>query len=274
MKQVYFPIVTEEERGLPFYVKSVGIQKDQEDVFRPKGYPDFHWIHVIKGKGRVTINGMEMVVSENMGFFLLPGVEHSYYGIEKNWETHWLTFDGYAVSQLLGKVGLLKSGSFYINKAQLLEERFLSILSSAAGNSPMSGYQRSVYLYDFLMKCKTCISEKQRIGDDQLNQLNPVIAFMKMNYARNLSLEEISKIIHITPHHLCRLFMERMGMRPIEYLTKIRMKKAKELMTHSINLSNKELANQTGYNDVSYFCAVFKKHEGITPGEFKRSHTG
>lgn len=272
MNQVFFPIISEEERQLPFYVKSVGIQKDQEDVIRPKGYPDFHWIHVTKGKGRVIIDGEEMLIGENMGFFIYPGVKHSYYGVEKRWETHWLTFDGYAISKLLEEIGLQKSGPFYVNKGQILEEHFLNILGAVSGNSTMNGFQTSVYLYEFLINCKSCINESPKTGSDRQGQLRPVIEFMRDGFAENLSLEEMAKVINVTPHHLCRLFMEILNMRPFEYLTKIRMKKAKEIMSSATNPSIKAVAKQTGYNDVSYFCAVFKKYEGVTPGEFKRSH--
>jgi YesN/AraC family two-component response regulator len=61
-------------------------------------------------------------------------------------------------------------------------------------------------------------------------------------------------------------------MRPFEYLTGIRIQKAKEMLTGSGSFKLTEIARSSGYNDTSYFCAVFKEHEGVTPIEFRKLH--
>ena len=57
-------------------------------------------------------------------------------------------------------------------------------------------------------------------------------------------------------------------MRPFEYLAKRRIQKAKLMLVQDKYTVN-EIAQIVGYNDCSYFCSVFKKHEGISPAEFR-----
>ena len=59
----------------------------------------------------------------------------------------------------------------------------------------------------------------------------------------------------------------------IEYLTSIRMEKAKELLSGS-SLSMKEICAQVGYADPNYFSRTFKKNVGLTPTEYKESQNG
>lgn len=269
MKDIYFPVITEDEEKLPFFIKGVGIQRNQEAIDRPEGHPDFHWIHVTKGKGKLLLEGREHLVGENMGFFLYPSTPHAYHSIEEKWETHWITFGGYGVRKLLKQVGLEKNRVFYLQDMHLLEEHFLNIMRSSSEITSTNGFQTSVYLYQFLIILRNNISDNNRIKYSKLKQLDPVIEFLEQNYDKSPSLDEMAEIIAITPPHLCRLFKEVFKIRPFEYLTKIRIKKAKELMMVSDNLSIKYIAKKSGYNDVSYFCYVFKEYEGITPSEFK-----
>jgi AraC family transcriptional regulator of arabinose operon len=272
LSNTYFPIITDEETNLPFYLKGIGIQENQERIVRPNGHPDFHWIHTTKGKGCLLINHKQYIISENMGFFILPGVSHEYYRLDEIWETHWITFDGFAVQELLKNTLLSENSVFYLQDYHLIEENFEKILRLAKITSSFNRFQTSVYLYQFLIMCRNCISSTNRSKFTKQKQLAPVIAFLEKNFDTNPSLEEMAKLIDVTPHHLCRLFKEEFKIRPFVYLTKIRLQRAKELMMQTDNFTVKYVAQKIGYNDISYFCSIFKKYEGITPTEFRNMH--
>lgn len=272
LKNIFFPIITEEEAKLPFYLKGIGIQGTQEHILRPQGTPDFHWIHTAKGKGILHLNDKEYTISENMGFFLFPEVPHEYYRLQNEWETHWIIFDGHAVLQLLNLIGLSDSGAFYLQDFHLIEEVFKQMFRVIKTAGSLNGFQSSVHLYQFLILCRNCISKTNRYKSERQKQLDPVVAFLEHNYHKNPTLDEIAEVIDVTPHHLCRLFKEVFKVRPFVYLTKIRLQKAKELMLESDNFSVKYISHKVGYNDISYFCSTFKEYEGITPTEFRRIH--
>ena len=82
----------------------------------------------------------------------------------------------------------------------------------------------------------------------------------------------LAEIAGITPQHLCRIFKETMNMRPNEYLTQRRLQEAKSLLQRN-ELPISEIAVRSGFPDAGYFSTVFKKHEGLSPLEYKK-HIG
>lgn len=273
LKSVFFPLITEEEAKLPFYLKGIGIQETQEYIYRPEGQPDFQWIHTAKGKGVLHINNKEYIISENMGFFLFPGIPHEYYSLQNEWETHWVIFNGHAVAQLLDLIAVSDSNVLYPQNFYIVEELFSQMFRITQTGASLNGFQSSAHLYQFLILCRNSIGKTNKSMYEKQKQLDPVILFIQHNYHKNPTLDELAKLIKVTPHHLCRLFKEVFKVRPFVYLTKIRLQKAKELMLESDNLSIKYIAQKVGYNDISYFCSTFKEYEGITPTDFRRIHT-
>lgn len=63
-------------------------------------------------------------------------------------------------------------------------------------------------------------------------------------------------------------------MRAFEYVNLVRIKKSKELILRHKDMQIKEIAVLSGFEDVSYFCSQFKKVEQVSPGEFRKLHTG
>jgi two-component system response regulator YesN len=109
------------------------------------------------------------------------------------------------------------------------------------------------------------------ISELQKKKINKVIVnaklFIQDNFSNEITLEEVSKFVCVSPHYFSRLFKEETSENFIEYLTKVRIDKAKELMKTS-NLSIKEICFKIGYADPNYFSHIFKKVEKLTPSEY------
>ena len=76
--------------------------------------------------------------------------------------------------------------------------------------------------------------------------------------------------MNISPYYFSKLFKEEAGENFIEYLTKVRIAHAKELLRNPA-LSIKEICILSGYSDPNYFSRIFKKQEGVTPSEYRDS---
>jgi AraC-like DNA-binding protein/HAMP domain-containing protein len=97
--------------------------------------------------------------------------------------------------------------------------------------------------------------------------------YILQNYGRgDLSLEEVANVVHVSGCYFSLIFKREVGMTFIDYLVKVRIEKAKELLAIPGNLSY-EVAYQVGYNNPTYFSRTFKKHTGISPTEFKNQYT-
>lgn len=87
-------------------------------------------------------------------------------------------------------------------------------------------------------------------------------------HKKDISLDEVSRSVDISPYYFSKIFKEETGRNFVEYITEIRMNKARELLAGS-NMSMKEICSEIGYSDPNYFSRIFKKHTGITPTEYK-----
>jgi two-component system response regulator YesN len=100
------------------------------------------------------------------------------------------------------------------------------------------------------------------------NLITKAREYIESNYNKDLTLEDVSREVGLSPHYFSRFFKEETGENFIDYLTNIRIREAKNLLERE-NLSIKEVCFKVGYNDPNYFSRIFKRITGISPSEFR-----
>lgn len=271
MNILVFPIITENDSKLPFYIKSVGVRDQQEHMIRPSGHPEYHYLHCSSGEGKLIINNEEFILSPGSGFFSEPNIPHEYYSTKEPWKTYWITFEGFAVKELCSAIFQNSWKVFSLFNHTILESNLDIICKTAAVQDYYSSHNSSVLLYEFLILLKANIAENGFQTKPLLkNQLQTVIQYIESNYDNCITLEDLASVISVSPQHLCRLFKQTYSMRPFEYLTRFRVKRAKEILSNPQNYPIKTIAAMIGYNDTSYFCSTFREYEGCSPLEFKK----
>lgn len=118
--------------------------------------------------------------------------------------------------------------------------------------------------------CRNVVSNKE---EQSVGIISKAKAYISSHFNRDISLDDVSREVDISPYYFSKIFKEETGENFIEYLTGIRMEKAKELLQNT-ELSMKEICSQVGYSDPNYFSRSFKKNIGVTPTEFKEGKTG
>lgn len=105
-------------------------------------------------------------------------------------------------------------------------------------------------------------------------QLSPVIQiavdYIAQNYSKDITLEDVSGAVNISPTYFSKVFKEEIGSTFIDYVTMLRIRQAKQLIAKG-KLGNKEICDAVGYSDPNYFSRVFKKTVGVTPTEYRSS---
>lgn len=102
-------------------------------------------------------------------------------------------------------------------------------------------------------------------------RLRRLALFLRRNYDRRLVLDDLAREAGLSPTYLHSLFSEALGMTPREYLTRIRLARARELLA-ATNLSAAEVALACGVDNVPYFFTLFRRRTGMTPGEFRKQY--
>ncbi len=110
-------------------------------------------------------------------------------------------------------------------------------------------------------QCSFASSEKK-------NMVQSIIEYMEKGYKEDISLDRIAKNMYVSPVYISKIFKEETGDSPINYLIKIRLAKAEELLKES-TLSIKAVAQNVGYSDAYHFSKLFKKYYGISPSQVK-----
>ncbi len=99
--------------------------------------------------------------------------------------------------------------------------------------------------------------------------IEKVNAYIENNIDKAPSLAELAEFSNFNPSYLSRLYKQFMNKSVSEYITEVRVKKAKELLSHS-NLKINEIAASIGINTPSYFTCFFRKNTGTTPQEYRK----
>ncbi len=121
----------------------------------------------------------------------------------------------------------------------------------------------------FLQKLEdVCRQTAARRGEQSESVISRAKTYIDENYSRELSLDDVSRVVNISPYYFSKLFKEESGENFIEYLTRVRISHAKELLKNP-ELSIKEICVLSGYSDPNYFSRIFKKQEDVTPSEYR-----
>lgn len=260
----FLSIVTEREKGFPFYVVTIGVTEDEKEVYRPRGIDCFQLLYSEEGCGTVEFYDKEYSVPEGSLLVLEPNVPHNYRKDGDTWRTSWVTFGGWAAAQLFD----VESGITRLPEGFGFTERVNRI--SAYKYSGDRLHECSAGLYSLLLDCKAVIEEgtvsAYRLG----SRLTECFRYINVNYGRTIALGELAKVCGVSEEHFCRLFKSYTGMRPFDYITRIRVQRAKELLARNRDMTIGEISARTGFQSNSYFSMVFKRSEGCTPDEYRR----
>ncbi|MBQ8527087.1 MAG: response regulator [Lachnospiraceae bacterium] len=124
---------------------------------------------------------------------------------------------------------------------------------------------RKWYTDKLTVACKNIMMRKEAQSSSVIDKAKDYIG---ARYNKDISLDDVSREVDISPYYFSKIFKEETGENFIEYVTGIRIKKAKELLQNS-EMSMKEICAEVGYSDPNYFSRTFKKNVGVTPTEFK-----
>lgn len=124
---------------------------------------------------------------------------------------------------------------------------------------------KSWFVKKFGEACRNMVTKKE----EHENQLVvKAQSYIQENFQKDLSLDEVSRQLDLSPYYFSKLFKEETGSNFVEYVTGLRVARAKELLQQE-TLSMKEICVSVGYGDPNYFSRIFKKHTGVTPTEYR-----
>jgi two-component system response regulator YesN len=188
------------------------------------------------------------------------------------------------LNSILGTILFKTIGDLGILKARMLE--LLSILSRSA-------VEGGVDIDVMLEKNLNYVNKVMRINNQEdlcawisralnefielvyssqdarkVSQIRPAINYIDANYNKPVTLADVARASHLSVSRLAHIFKEQMGITIIDYLTSVRIERAKELLL-ATDQNCTEICFEVGYNNQSYFTRSFKGFVGMTPRQFR-----
>lgn len=259
------------------------------DKTHPRYEMSSHWhseielIRIISGKLYVKLNSNEYLAKKGDLIFVNPETVHGALPVgECVYECIVMKFDilsvedeecRHFIESLLGHDILINE--FNHNAPEKFSYALNYLFDSMKKINP--GYKFSVIssLYDLL---GAVIDNGMYTANsyDNLNQtdkniikLKRALSFIRNNYNKPITLEEMAKTNNMSQKYFCTFFKELTRKTPIEYLILYRIECAAKKLQQS-DLSVTEIAFSCGFNDLSYFIKTFKRIKGVTPLKFRK----
>lgn len=113
-----------------------------------------------------------------------------------------------------------------------------------------------------------CQSSFSKPASASYEHIAKAIEYMSQNYAQPITLTDTATAIHLSPNHLSKLFPEVSGNTFLDYLTNIRIKKARELLDNT-DIPITYIAFDCGFGSFSSFSRIFKRLNGCTPSTYR-----
>jgi AraC-like DNA-binding protein/mannose-6-phosphate isomerase-like protein (cupin superfamily) len=191
---------------------------------------------------------------------------------EDLWALKWAHFYGYNLNGIYEKYVERGGQPAFTPKNSTLMSDLLTQLLDLAGSED---YIRDMKINEKITSLLTLIMSESwhpekgnRIGLKK-QSLHPVKVYLEVHYKERITLDSLSEQFFINKFYLTRMFKEQFGTTVLAYLDQVRITHAKQLLRFS-DLTVESIGREVGIEDGAYFNRVFKKVEGVTPGEYRR----
>jgi AraC family transcriptional regulator, arabinose operon regulatory protein len=245
-------------------------------IERSTGVNQAIFIYCTHGRGWCALGGQRHPLQAGDLLVLPPETPHAYGADERYpWTIAWVHAAGANVGFFLNELGAsVERPVVYLGEdPQLLAlfEEVLGVLEH--GYAPARLLYASQTLTHLLGMMVWHSQQKWRGDPDPKQKINQSIAYMKQHLETPLQVSTLAALANLSPSHYTALFKQHTGYSPIDYLIRLRMHWACQLLD-TTDLPVKSIAASLGYDDPFYFSRIFKTVNETSPSDYRLLHKG
>jgi len=238
-------------------------------VSRPKGRSDYQILYIANGAGYFNVENEEKKIANGNIVLYRPHEPQKYkLVLEDAPEVYWIHFQGSKTHALLDKFGILNNSVHYVGihgDFSIIFEKI--IVELQLKKMYFSEYSNSKFI-ELLTLFARGISEQKVENPRYYDQIFNAVELFHQNLDKEISIKDYAHMCGMSPGWFSKCFRMRFSVSPQEYITNLRLKKAKELLdSSSYNVT--EIAMLCGYNNPFYFSRIFKEHTGLSPSKYR-----
>lgn len=234
----------------------------------------FHYI--ISGRGYLDSAEEEKMARRyhlraGQGFLICPGQITTYVADKLDpWKYVWLEFDGLRAAEHLRQAGLSPEQPIYTPQSSAQGDQLRDAMLYITDHPKTTSLHLIGHLYLFLDQLVQSSSVRREERSSQLRDfyIQEAVHYIEQNYQRDLTVEELAGVCGLNRSYFSKLFREIMGCPPQEFVIRMRLGRAADLMK-TRNSSIGEISTMCGYPNQLHFSRAFKKRYGISPREWR-----
>lgn len=269
-KENYHTIMYKSTSDLSFY--SAGYEECPPGYSYGPKFRSYQLIHfVLIGKGELHIN--EHIFQLSAGdAFIIPSGKVSYYEADKNdpWHYAWISFLGINSQMYTYQLMTSTDDTYIIHNLDTDKYKAYIFEMLALRGDTTSHYFKA---NSIMLNIMSLLFEDIEFNEDNWGKesvVDEVKFYLDVNYAEKIKLQDTARSFGVHPNYLTRIFHQKYGISPKQYLIDLKLKKACRLLT-TTELSISVIASSLGFDDQLAFSKIFKKEHFLPPSEYRKS---
>lgn len=226
---------------------------------------------VLEGSGQLYYDGKTYELSQGDCVFIDCRQRYNHSTSKDLWTLQWVHFFGPSLTAVYDKY--VERGGQPVFHPHKFEE-MADIMTELYHIANSTDYIKDMRINEKLSSLITVIMEESwhpenfGVGSKSL-EIKEIREYLDVNYTSRISLDELAEQFYINKYYMVRSFKKRFGITINNYILMKRITHAKQMLRFT-DKSLEEIGSEAGFGDAQYFCRMFKKVEGITPGEYRK----
>ncbi len=255
-------------RSLPINVRSAGhyrLTAGQKETRESGRFLQVFWS--VAGKGQYMVGKTPHAIKAGTVFYYVDGESHRLEAGPEGWDYRWLTFDGKRHKRITRDYALGRAQTAGPCPSALFEELDIALRDPTADSELLA----STLAYKILLLAsapQTARTPDNQDADDAAAAKN----WLDTHFTDSrLNITALTSRLHLHRASLHRLFTRRYGVAPVQYLGRLRMRLALELLSET-QLPIADVAVRCGLPDHSHFSKLISRHTGFSPRVYRQKN--
>ena len=231
-----------------------------------ESFDSFLLMYIQKGELELSCEGRNFHASAGQ-FILIDCYKRHAYSTRTGWECLWCHFDGITARSYYKNIISRLGNVFSLTDSFPVLRKMTDILKIFYNGSVVREPLLSKYLTDILTEF-LLFSPEGSTSSGYADMAERIITYINENFAQDVSIPELAEQAGLSQYHFIRTFKKETGFTPHEYLVNTRLATARYLLKNT-RLPVKDICFNTGFSCESVFCSAFKKHQGMTPAQYR-----